>query len=96
MNNPIKNKSVLKSTFCNNSSAFLPEAIRVTVATAVPIKATVRPVYECVTRSTTAHMKTRLLIIKSFLLVMASFGSGIVEKSISFELLAAIWRPYTI
>ena len=50
----------------------MPAATRVTMATAVPINATVSPVCACVTRSTTAHPNIMLLIIKSLLLVIAS------------------------
>ena len=46
------------------------------IAINVPIKATVRPVFACETRRTTAIKKITTLLINSFLSVIAEFGSG--------------------
>ena len=65
--------------------AALPEVIRVRIAINVPMNATVSPVIECVTRSTTARRNIIVLIANPLLLLIASEGFGYVEGSIAFE-----------
>ena len=54
----------------------MPAAISVTRPMKTPIAATVSPVCACVTSRTTATAKIALLIAKSRLFSMASFGFG--------------------